>query len=212
METKFQTSFIPKTAIAPTFDSRPRKTTSLFFVISFFLFLVSLLMGGLAFGYEKYLTKQKEDINVEIGKNVKEFEEDTIRTYARLDKKIDTAKSILEKHIALSYFLDFLSKETLKSIRFLDMTYTLASDGKSADIKMNAQASGYNAVAYQSATFGKQSSLKNMIFSNLDLDKTGNVVFSLAFKLDSSFVYYKKKAADFLKESKSTNSPNTQTN
>lgn len=210
METKFQTSFIPKTAIAPAFDAHPRRQTSLFLVLSFFLFLVSVLLGGLAFGYERYLVKQKDDISANIATNVKAFEEDTIRTYARLDKKIDTAKMLLEKHVALSYFLDFLGKETLKSVRFLDMAYALGSDGKTADIQMNAQASGYNAVAYQSSTFGKQSSLKNMIFSNLDLDKTGNVVFKLAFKLDSSFVYYKKKAADFLKESKASSNTNTQ--
>lgn len=207
METKFQTSFIPKTAITPSADFRPRKQTSLLLVLSFFLFLVSILLGGLSFGYEKYLTKQKEDVSASISDNVKKFEEDTIRTYARLDNKIDTAKLLLEKHIALSYFLDFLQKETLKSIRFLDMAYTLGADGKTADIQMNAQASGYNAVAFQSTTFSKQSSLKNMIFSNLDLDKTGNVVFKLAFKLDSSFVYYKKKAADFLKGS--NGQPNT---
>lgn len=204
METKFQTSFIPKTTIAPTAEFRPRRQTSLLLVSSFFLFLISVLLGGLAFGYEKFLLNEKANITNIISENVKKFQEDTIRKYARLDQKIDNAKSLIEKHVALSYFLDFLSKETLKSVRFLDMAYTLSPDGKSADIQMNAQASGYNAVAYQSTVFGKQSSLKNIIFSGLDLDKAGNVVFKLAFKLDLTFVYYKKNAADFLKQSNNT--------
>lgn len=203
METKFQTSFIPKTSIVPNTEFHPRKQTSLFLVISFFLFLISVLLGGLAFGYHRYLDGQKTQITNDLQKNVQYFEEDTIRRYARLDQKIDSAKLLFEKHIALSYFLDFLSKETLKSVRFLDFSYMLDENGQSADIVLNAQASGYNAVAYQSQLLGEQSSLKKIIFSNLDLDKTGNVIFKLALTLDSTFVYYKKNAADFMKEANS---------
>jgi hypothetical protein len=119
-----------------------------------------------------------------------------------LDKKIESAKTLFEKHIALSYFLDFLGKETLKSIRFLDFSYVLNQGGQSADISLNAQANGYNALAYQSTVFGKQSSLKKIIFSNLDLDKAGNVVFKLNLMLDPAFVYYKKNVNDFMKEKK----------
>lgn len=199
METKFQTSFIPKTTIAPVASFKPRKQTSLLLVISFFLFLISVLFGGLAFGYLKFLDGRKAAIQADLEKNIKAFEPDTIRKYARLDSRIDASKTLLEKHIALSYFLEFLSTETLKSVRFLDMKYDLSSDGKTASINMNGQASGYNAVAYQSIIFGKSSSLKDTLFSNLDLDKTGNVVFNLTFKLDPGFVYYKKKAAEFKK-------------
>ncbi len=200
METKFQTSFIPKTSIVPETNFRPQKQTSLFLVLSFFLFLISILLGGLSFGYYRYLDGQKNQITNDLQKNVQYFEEDTIKRYARLDQKIDSAKSLFEKHIALSYFLDFLAKETLKSVRFLDFSYILDDEGNSADIVLNAQASGYNAVAYQSQLLGQQSSLKKIIFSNLDLDKTGNVVFKLGLTLDSTFVYYKKNVASFMKD------------
>jgi len=202
VETKFQTSFIPKTTIAPVAEFKPRRQTSLLLVISFFIFLVSVLLGGLAFGYHKLVEKNKADTQANLESNIKAFQPDTIRSYARLDSRIDTAKLLLERHIALSYFLDFLSRETLKSVRFLDMKYALSPDGKTANIDMNGQTGGnnYNAVAFQSTVFGKNSSLQNIIFSNLDLDKGGNVVFNLGLKLDPSFVYYKKRASEFMNE------------
>ncbi len=203
METKFQTSFIPKTTIVPTIDSGHRKgPTSFFLVFSFFLFLISILLGGLSFAYLKYLADQKVSISSDLEKNIKAFEPDTIRRYARLDSKIDTAKSLLEKHIALSYFLEFLGNETLKSVRFSEMKYSLSSDGKEASLGFSGQATGYNAVAFQSAVFGKNPNLKNVLFSDLNLDKSGNVVFVLSLNIDSSFVYYKKSVNEKAAENK----------
>ncbi len=139
METKFQTSFIPKTTIAASISPRPRRTTSIFLVLCFFIFLISVLLGGLAFGYLKFVEGQKVSIQANLEKNIRAFEPDTIRLYARLDNRMDVAKTLLEKHIAVSYFLDFLSTETLKSVRFLDMKYALSADGKTADVFLTAR-------------------------------------------------------------------------
>lgn len=204
METKFQTSFIPKAPLAQSQSVAPRGSRSFFLMFSFLFFVINIVLAGAFFAYSKfYLTENKNNIAANLEKNIKAFEPDTIKKYAELDSRIDTARSLIDKHIAVSYFLDFLSLETLKSVSFSDLKYDLSQDGK-ATVLMNGVASSYNAVAFQSAVFGKNSNLKDMIFSNLDLDKAGNVVFNLSMKVDPSFIYYKKKAADFLKKDKTS--------
>lgn len=201
METKFQTSFIPKANMAPNVPVHTRRPTSFFLAFAFVIFLINVVLAAGAYTYSKYyLVEQEDNISTNLDKNVKAFEPDTIKKYAKLDTRIDTARYLIENHIAVSYFLDFLSLETLKSVSFTDMKYELSADGKSANISMNGLASGYNAVAFQSSVFGKNSNLKDMIFSNLDLDKLGNVVFNLSMKVEPGFIYYKKNINDFLKK------------
>jgi hypothetical protein len=50
-------------------------------------------------------------------------------------------------------------------------------------------------VAYQSEVFGKERALENPIFSNLDLDSSGNVTFTFTTDVNPGFIAYTRKAA-----------------
>lgn len=189
METKFQTSFIPKVSLSQGEGGAPKKTMNFFVFISILIFILSLLSALGTKLYLSYLKKSEETIKTNLDKNIKAFEPQTIETYVRLSSRLVAAHNILSKHIAISNVFDYLADTTLKTVRFTDFKYELGSDGV-ISLAMNGEARNYNAVAYQAEVFGQKRDLRNLIFSNLDLNEKGNVVFKLASNLDPGFAYY----------------------
>jgi hypothetical protein len=192
METKFQTSFIPKTNLAPV-ASTTKRSMGFFSFISTIIFFISVVVAGGAFGWHKYLDTSKAKIKDSLERNIKSFEPQTIDEYYRLNNRIDAAKQLLSKHVAVSYVFDFLSEQTIQSVKFNDFKYDVDSLGI-ATLTMNGEAKSYNAVAYQSEVFGRERALKTPLFSNLDLDTVGNVTFNFTTKIDPGFITYTRKA------------------
>ncbi|MDB5204689.1 MAG: protein of unknown function with transrane region [Candidatus Taylorbacteria bacterium] len=194
METKFQTSFIPKTSLDPIATNTVHKPLGFFSFISSIIFFITVLVAGGAFGWDKYLETSKAKIQSDLERNVKSFEPQTLDEYVRLNNRIDSAKTLLASHVAVSYIFDFLQESTIQSVKFNDFKYEVGPDG-TASLTMNGQAKSYNAVAYQAEVFGKERALKTPLFSNLDLDTFGNVIFNFTTKIDPGFINYTRKAS-----------------
>jgi hypothetical protein len=194
METKFQTSFIPKSNLEQNVaQGGSRGPVGFFTFIASIIFFISVLVAGGVFGYNKYLESLVASSKDSLDKNIKSFEPQTIEEYVRLNSRIDSAKKLLDKHIAISYVLDFLEEKTIQSVGFSDFKYDVDAGGE-ASLTMNGQAKGYNSVAYQAELFGRERALKSPLFSNLDVDVSGNVVFNFTTRIDPVFISYKKKA------------------
>lgn len=193
METKFQTSFIPKTTLDPIANNAAHRPLGFFSFITSIIFFITVLVAGGAFGWHKYLDSSKLKIQSDLDRNIKSFEPQTLDEYVRLNNRIDSAKTLLAKHVAVSYVFDFLEEQTIQSVKFNDFKYEIGTDG-SALLTMNGEAKSYNAVAYQAEVFGKERALKTPLFSNLDLDTFGNVIFNFTTKVDPGFITYTRKA------------------
>lgn len=193
METKFQTSFIPKTTLDPIANNAEHRPLSFFSFITSIIFFITVLVAGGAFGWNKYLETSKAKVKSNLEKNVKSFEPQTLDEYVRLNNRIDSAKALLANHVAISYIFDFLQDNTIQSVKFTDFKYEIGADNI-ATLSMNGQAKSYNAVAYQAEVFGKEKALKTPLFSNLDLDTFGNVIFNFTTKIDPGFITYTRKA------------------
>ena len=193
METKFQTSFIPKTTLDPIANNGAHKPLGFFSFIASIIFFITVLVAGGAFGWDKYLKSSKVKTQSSLQRNIKSFEPQTLDEYVRLNNRIDSAKILLSKHVAVSYIFDFLQEQTIQSVKFNDFKYEVGLDGV-ASLTMNGQAKSYNAVAYQAEVFGKERALKTPLFSNLDLDTFGDVIFNFTTKIDPGFITYTRKA------------------
>jgi len=192
METKFQTSFIPKTNLEPSVGG-VKKPIGLLTFIATIIFFITVLVAGGAFGYETYLENQTAKMKKDLDDNIKNFEPQALSEYVRLNTRLNAAEQLLAKHVAVSYVLDFLSENTLQSVSFNDFKYSVAADG-TASLSVNGVAKSYNAVAYQSEVFAKEHSLVDPIFSNLDLDNNGNVLFNFSTNIIPGFITYTRKA------------------
>ena len=195
MEPNFQTSFIPKKPIVVERASGGRSVGIFTVIAIFLLFAVIFATGGL-YIYKGVLAKsmtQKES-DLALAKN--RFEPSKITELQVLDKRLQAATEILTEHIAVTPIFQALSAITMKTVRYNQFSYSLASEpGSKVHVKMSGIAVGYRSVALQSDLFSTKEIGKNFIdpiFSNLTLDNTGNVLFDLDFSVDPSFVDYKQ--------------------
>ncbi len=189
MDGKFQTSFIPK---KPVISSAKTKGAgiSMFMAVSIFIFIVNMILAGIVFGGQKYLSSQLEKDKEDLAKAKEAFDIKTIEALVKLDKRIKSAKDILNKHIAIMPIFDYLESNTLKSIRFKSMNLSFSNDNI-VDLEMKGEARNFNAVALQSDLFSENKDFKNPLMSDIDLTSTGNVVFDFKSQVEPGFVLYK---------------------
>ncbi len=194
METKFQTSFIPK---QPVTDAPKHHTSaaSLVFLVSFILFMASLAAAGAVFIYSQIINKNIKDGNEQLLVNKNAFDPNTIKEITRLNDRINSTYTLLKNHKGISTLFQVLSNTTLKSVQFNDFAYS--STGEKITLAMKGKAFNYETVALQSKSF-TDPALKNVfkspIFGDLNLDALGNVGFSFSASIDPLLVnYYKLK-------------------
>ncbi len=202
METKFQTSFIPK---QPITDDAPRHSagSSLFTLLAFILFMVSIATAGAAFLYNQLLVNTIAKGNTELQRNENAFDPATIQDITRLNDRITAANTLLHNHIAFSNFFGSLEKSTLKNVSFGNFTYTYGG-GDKITISMGGLAgrgpvNSYETVALQSKQF-TDPSLRNVfkspILGGLSLNGEGDSGFTFSSALDPTLISYYKLRHD----------------
>lgn len=189
MDGKFQTAFIPKKPVVSPVRVG-HSGTSLFMVVSIFIFVISLALAGSVFGGQKYLSAQLEKDKVDFAKAQEAFDVLTIETLVKLDKRIESAKKILNNHIAVSPIFDYLESKTLKNARFKRMEFSFSKDNV-VELDMKGEARNFSAVALQSDVFVENKNFKNPMISDIDLIPGGNVTFSFKTQVEPNFALYK---------------------
>jgi len=188
MDTKFQTSFIPrKNPVDST--GRVGSSMSIFLIVSIIIFVLTLSATAGVFAYRKVLIGRIDAVNTELVKAKNFFEPAFISSASVLNRRIEAAKQLLVAHTAVSPVFDLLESETLATIRFDSFNYEL-SDSAGATLRLGGQGKFFSSVALQSDIFGQEKSLKNSVFSDLNPDMSGNIVFKYSATLDPKLISY----------------------
>lgn len=181
------TSFIPKKPLENQIQ-QSKKPTSIFLVISVFVFVISLAAAGSIYFYKSLLIKRIDNMSASLEKAKAAFEPALILELKKLNSRIDASSGIMAKHTAASEVFTLLEELTLKSVRYKKFGYT--STPEKITLSMSGEAKNYSSIALQSSVLGKSPYVKNPIFSNLSLDSKGNVNFDLTADIDPSLVSY----------------------
>jgi Tfp pilus assembly protein PilN len=196
MEGKFQTSFIPKKPVGSQPNlTKPAHTTNLFSLIVTIIFVTVLLLTGLVFGYKMMVQQKNDKLNQELQQEIAKLDaqNETITALSRLDTRVESAKKLLNQHLALTSFFEFLSSSTLKTIQFKNFKYTFNADQK-VGITMNGIAQSFTALTQQSDLLldpETLKSVKNPAITNYLLDQEGRVVFTFSGELNPQAFLYK---------------------
>lgn len=190
MDNTFQTSFIPKKPITSTVSTKTQR--SLFSIIAIFLIIVSVILSAGLYAYKTYLNNQKEALSTSLLTIRDTFEKDTIEELEMFNKRTDIAKQILNGHIVLSPLFSLLSEITIPSVQYVK--FDQETNEKGFLVKIEGVAKDYRSIALQADMFNtvKGRSFKNVVFSNLSKDKSGNVMFDLQFNVDPNLLSYEK--------------------
>ena len=203
METKFQTSFIPKkptsSTIGATSPAPRRHTSSIFMTISTILFILSLAGAGGVYAYQQYLISAQQTYKDDLATREKQFNVDLIEQLKSENVKIDLAHQILNNHLALSQIFDIIGRMTIESVRFMSLDLSVPSSlNDGIKITLQGYGTSYSAVAFQSDVLGQldqyglRKIIKNPILSNPALGNAGSVSFGFSAVVDPASLSYEK--------------------
>jgi len=185
------TSFIPKKPQTPSAKRKGGGVINIFFLISLIIFLGALTVTVGVFLYERVVAQNIEEKSAKLEKAREAFEPTLIEALSKLDIRIQAAQEILDSHIALSSFFELLERLTLQSVQFNDFNNVISPDGR-VGIAMKGTARSFSSVALQSDVFGKDPFIRNPLFTNLNLDDLGNVIFDFSATLDPALLSYRQ--------------------
>ena len=199
METKYQTSFIPKKPITEAGSSKTAGGMNFFLLVSIVVFLISLGLGGWVYLEKKLLLQSiaKEKATIEQNRTGLIDNSITIENLVILNSRINVAKQLLAKHVAVSPIFNFLQQTTLKSVRFKNFSFNSNTKGLSGQtgvgVIMSGIASDWETVASQADEFGKpayKQYISEPKISNLSLNTDGTVSFSFSAFITPQFLVY----------------------
>ncbi|MDB5224513.1 MAG: protein of unknown function with transrane region [Candidatus Adlerbacteria bacterium] len=183
-------SFIPKTSLnganAPAVGS-----FSILMFIGVLFFVASLICAIGVFGYEHYLKSSIASKAATLQQDQEAFGKNAISDLVRLDTRINQAKSLLNKHIASSAIFNFLQEHTLATVQFTTLEYKLNNDG-TASISLDGVGATFSSVALQSDQFGATKAFKDIIFSKINPDTTGRILFNVKAIILPDMITYAK--------------------
>lgn len=172
-----------------------KRTKNILSTISIFLATITVLLSVGVFLYQEKLTKDNDEKKQKIENEIKAFDPEPTNKLAKLKLRVDSAKELLKNHLALTNFFDLLNDNTVSTIQFKDFTYT-GGPGKPLVVKMTGKSQNFNDLIFQSDTFLANPNLKNVVFSDFDLDEDGNVVFTVSAEINAPLVSYQKILED----------------
>lgn len=189
VDTKFQTSFIPKQPL----NEEPKRSggAGILFLISFLILVASVAAAVGVFIWNKTVAQNIVEGRAALEKHNAAFDSTSINEFTRLDNRIDVANMLLKQHVQASAIFPRLAQNTLKSVRFNNFTYTNAGSGKIL-INMSGEALDYESMALQAQQFtkpGLQNAFRSPIFSNFTKQRD-NVVFTFSSGIDPYVIDY----------------------
>ena len=192
MDTKFQTSFIPKKNLEQSSGGNSHsESVSVFLVVSIVIFIVALASAGGVFAYKKVLIKTIAEMNRNLVEAKNSFEPESVEKWDTFGKRLKVAKKLIDGHTTLSSVFEMLENKTLGTVKFKNFSYEM-SDAGVITIAMAGEAKNFSSIALQSDIFGQEKYIKTPVFSELNPDKSGNIVFKFSTTLDPDLVSYRK--------------------
>lgn len=214
METKFQTSFIPKKPLT----TEPGRAipnnggsggSSIFMILAVIVFIASIGLAGFTFVWKNILLTSQEQYKKDLAKNEQSFNISLIEDLKKASAKLSLAKEIIKSHVAVSEVFKIIGALTIDGVRFSDFTYegpTGSGDsGTMGKLTLKGIATSYSSIAFQSDVFGQSSKLgtnkviKNPLLSDMNLDANGNVGFTFSANIDPSLYSYEAVYTEILK-------------
>lgn len=214
MDTKFQTSFIPKKPILSDPNVTIRRSgggTSVFMFVGIIIFVLSLAGIGFTFMWKEVLLKEQRAKQVDLEKREASFNEALIDQLKKANTKIDLGGQLLKKHMAVTRLFDIVSQLTIQGVKFNSFEFSSAESpkptsgtsensiaGEGIKVVMKGVGNDFRSIAYQSDVlgesekYGTKSVIKNPIISDLVVDEKGRVEFTFTGYINPNDLLYSK--------------------
>lgn len=188
MDTKLQPSFIPKKPVGGSSSLRPRSINFLSLLGTIILLAFIGVAGGI-FAWKQYMESRVVKLQNDLAAARQSLNPAQINELVRLDRRIESSKSLIKGHVALTPFFDLLETATLKRVRFNNFNYELSDKG--VVVSMSGQTDSFATVALQADEINKYPEMfREPLFGELNSTGKNSVVFKLTMTLDPKLVSY----------------------
>lgn len=188
-EPTLQTSFIPKRSMS--IAAVGARGTSVFLVIGIVLFLASAVVAGVVYANKMRLESAisgKDGLTESLKKARDAYDRDFLKMVTRFDRKLASASTLLSAHTTMVPLFAELNHDTLQTVRFTSFDYSTGDTGPK--LQLRGEAKSFQSIALQSSSFVASNKFKDVVFSDLNVDNKGVVVFSLSMTVDPTLVSY----------------------
>lgn len=191
MDSKFRSSFIPKRTLeSGGLKNKERyRTFNIFTFIGVVVFVIAVISSATLFGYKYVIEGRINEKGIALEKVRDDINPEHIGNLKQIDNRIKTVESLLNKHTTVSTFFEFLEKSTLRNVQFSNFVYKIDEDNL-IKISLEGNARSYNSLVLQSNIFENSNILLDLDISNIKLDDSGNITFTVAAVLDRDSVLY----------------------
>lgn len=178
-------SFIPRRSFSLEQPSKKSSPIGLLGIIGGGVIVIALLFSGGAFFLHTFQERQIEALRARLSDLIDELDPATVRAMETFDKKLALAANLLDEHRYASHIFTFLSRATLKDVRFNSFAFS----AKERTIILAAEAKGYNALIKQINLFRTQSSVETIDAGSVSLGEAGTVRTTITIKIASSLLH-----------------------
>lgn len=134
-----QSSFIPKQPRQTSNNQIVRKVSfPVLSIISYALFIGSLIASGVVFVYETYTSNLLKELVTQLDTEVSDFSTADLHTLVDFNQRIVDSSRILNGHISIVSVLEYLEENSLQTIQYESINLKRESDESllvTADIK-----------------------------------------------------------------------------
>lgn len=192
MDPRFQqTSFIPKKPMVTPQKVKSSAPISVLSLIATIFFIGAVALAGGMFFYKELVKNQIEEAKKTLEAEKAAYIPDEIEYLIRLDARLTASKQLLQNHVAVTPFFQFLGNNTLNSVRFRDFVFTYLAPDK-IQVEMKGVAQNYPSIALQSDLFNEQDELSETVFSDLAVETNGLRSFKVVTIIDPRLVSYER--------------------
>ncbi|MBU1557653.1 hypothetical protein KKC45_01715 [Patescibacteria group bacterium] len=182
-------SFIPKKNTS--LEVKKTGSVNFAFLVAMVIFLATIVSSLGVFLYKNFLKNKIEESSIMLEREKENFDTNSINQFSRLGERIKISEELLNNHIDLTGLFEVLEINTLKTVQFKSFDFSLKEDG--LHLSMKGIARDYSTVALQSDILGDHPLIKDIVFSNLDVNDEGQVVFDFSATVDKDLVSYRKR-------------------
>ncbi len=158
-------------------------------IVSGIIFLATIFTAAGVFFYNQFLASEIENKSIILDREKGGLDLEIIQEFTKLDKRIESAKEILNQHTSLVPLFELLEKNTLRSVQFDKCQFETGKDG--IILGLDGVADSYAAVALQADVFGADKNIIKPVFSNLGINFEGLVTFTVSAEIDPRLISFR---------------------
>jgi len=195
MESKFNTSFIPKKTLQSVGNNDTnryvgrRDVYGPSFSLSLFLFVAAVVSSVGLFVYSNIVESSIEEKIILLEDKKATFQSEEIDDLIRTDTRIKNAYKLLTEHVTLSGFFTYLENITLKRIQYTEFEF-IGIPNQASLLTLSGNAKNFQDVALQTEQY-RTGGLRNPIVNELERsEETNDVSFSVDVITDPKIISF----------------------